>query len=411
MSSELHPVARDERVEVLDVLRGFALLGILLVNFWGPAGTATPRLDALIGDVLGALVDSSIYPLYAFLFGLGFALQLERAQRRGRATAHLYLRRMIVLFLIGTFHFVFLWEGDILVTYALTGLLLIPLHKLPQRAVLALVFVLALLNLNRDSVRTTVNEWRHGDRDRSERLVAEASQEESRIILNHRMLASTSAAGYGPTTVGRWKWYAENIRKWSDPLNLLLRDVLVFFLVGLLVGRARILQEPARHTRALAVTAAVGFGCLLGGNLLTRVMQVDTSFRSHAAVYAGDLGGTALYIAGIALLYTHAPKLRSTFRILAQPGRMGLTNYLMQSVAMGLLIMPYGLGWRPGVTAFLIVKLIFFFGVQVTFSRWWLGRYQYGPAEWLWRSLTYGAAQPLRLRPHANSTKVPVAAS
>ena len=189
MSTELQPVARGERLELLDALRGFALLGILMVNFWGPPGTAMPALDAFIGDVLGALVDSSIYPLYSFLFGLGFALQLERAQRRGRPTAHLYLRRMIVLFLIGTVHALFIWEGDILVTYALTGLLLIPLHKLSQRGVLALVFVLALLNLNRDSVRETVNDWRYGDRDESQQLVAEADQEESRIILNQRMLA------------------------------------------------------------------------------------------------------------------------------------------------------------------------------------------------------------------------------
>ena len=396
MQTDLQPVPRTQRIELFDVLRGFALLGILVVNFLGPAGTTIPAVDGLVSDLLGVLFDSSIYPLYSFLFGLGFAVQLQRAQRSGRATAHFYLRRMLALFIIGTIHAVFLWEGDILVTYALMGLLLIPLHKLPQKAVFALVIVLAAVNLNRDTVHTNVEAWRLRDADEATLLQHAAAKEESRIILNRRMLASAGAAMYGPVTAARWTWYAESIRKWTDPLTFLLRDVLIFFLVGLLVGRARILHEPARHFRALAITTAVGFACLVGGNLATRMMNVGAGFTTHAAVYAGDLGGTAFYIAGIALLFVNVPRARRWLSVFAAPGRMGLTNYLMQSVAMTLIIMPYGLGWKPGTTLWLLVKLVFYFGVQVMFSRWWLNRYQYGPAEWLWRSMTYGSLQPLR---------------
>lgn len=410
MQTELHPVERNERIDLFDVLRGFALLGILVANFLGPAGTAIPRIDALVSDLLGVVVDSSIYPLYSFLFGLGFAVQLERAQRRGRATAHLYVRRMTALFLIGSAHAVLIWEGDILVTYALTGLLLIPLHKLPQRTIFAIVIVLAALNLNRDAIRTRVDEWRLRGADQMTLLRDAATREESRITLNHRMLASTGTAMYGPVTAGRWKWYAESIRKFADPLTLLLRDVLIFFLIGLLVGRARILHDPTRHRRKLQVTAAVGFVCLIGGNLATRTLGGDGGLLFRAAVYAGDLGGTALYIAGIALLFTGVARARPVLRVLAAPGRMGLTNYLMQSVVMTLLIMPYGLGWQPGTTVWLVAKVAFFFGVQVMFSRWWLERYQYGPAEWLWRSLTYGALQPLRIRPGVPEPRVPVGA-
>src|SRR5688572_15489959 len=99
MQTELRPVARKERIELFDVLRGFALLGILVVNFLGPIGTTMPAVDGLVSDLLGVVFDSSIYPLYSFLFGLGFAVQLQRAQRTGRATAHLYLRRMLALFI------------------------------------------------------------------------------------------------------------------------------------------------------------------------------------------------------------------------------------------------------------------------------------------------------------------------
>jgi uncharacterized protein len=410
MQTELQPVERSERIDLFDVLRGFALLGILVANFLGPIGTAIPRVDGLVSDLLGVLVDSSIYPLYSFLFGLGFAVQLERAQRRGRATAHLYVRRMLALFLIGTVHAVVIWEGDILVTYALTGLLLIPLHKLPQKAIVALLIVLAALNLNRDTVRTRVDEWRLRSADQATLLHEAATKEAARITLNHRMLASTGAAMYGPVTAGRWKWYAETIRKWADPLTFVLRDVLIFFLIGLLVGRARILHDPVRHRRKLAIAASIGFVCLVGGNLATRMMGNDHGVIFHSAVYAGDLGGTTLYIAGIALLFTSVARARAMLGLFAAPGRMGLTNYLMQSVVMTLLIMPYGLGWQPGTTVWLIAKVVFFFVVQVMFSRWWLARYQYGPAEWLWRSLTYGALQPLRAPRAVAETRTPVGA-
>ncbi len=409
MHAELQPTGHTERIELFDVLRGFALLGILVVNFWGQPGTMMPEVDAFVSDLLGAFADSSFYPLYSFLFGLGFALQLERAQRRGRATTHLYVRRMLALFLIGTVHAVLIWEGDILVTYAVTGLLLIPLHKLPQKAVLALVVVLAALNLNSTAVRARVDAWRQNDTNVATRLTQDAVQEEARITLNHRLLASGAGASYVPVTIGRWKWYAETIRKFADPLTILLRDVLVFFLMGLLVGRARILHEPARHRRTLGLTAIVGVTGLVGGNMLTRVMQLDAGFLSRAAVYAGDLGGTALYISGIALLFVSVPRAQPVLAVLAAPGRMGLTNYLMQSVVMTLVLMQYGLGWQPGTTIWLALKLCFFFGVQVLFSRWWLARFQYGPAEWVWRSLTYGTRQPLRIPRSVRAPQMAVA--
>ena len=393
------------------MLRGFALLGILTVNFWGRPGTFMPSVDTLAGDLLGAFADSSFYPLYSFLFGIGFAVQLDRARRRGGNAAHLYLRRMLALFLIGTVHAVFIWEGDILVTYALLGLLLIPLHRLPQKGVLALVIVLAALNLNGPRVQARVDAARHAGEDASAQLTSAAVDEEARITLDHRMLASGAGASYVPVTIGRWKWYAQQIRGWTNPLTFLLRDVLVFFLIGLMVGRARILHEPAAHRRTLAITALIGFLCFVGGNAITRVMPLAGGFFAGVIVAAGNLGPTALYIAGIALLFSSVPRARQILSVFAAPGRMGLTNYLMQSTTMTLLLMPYGLGWQLSTTVWLALNIAFFFGVQAPFSRWWLARFQYGPAEWLWRSMTYGERQPLRIRHAAADTPVTVAAS
>ena len=129
----LTPVASSERVELIDILRGFALLGILTVNFWGTSGESVRRLDLILSKTLDIVVSASFYPLFSFLFGLGFAVQLQRARARGAGIVLTYLRRMLALFLIGSFHAIVIWDGDILTWYALFGLVLIPLHRLSDR--------------------------------------------------------------------------------------------------------------------------------------------------------------------------------------------------------------------------------------------------------------------------------------
>jgi hypothetical protein len=131
-------------VELIDILRGFALLGILTVNFWGWSGESARSLDRIVSLVLDIAVSSSFYPLFSFLFGLGFAVQLLRARERGAGISALYLRRMLALFLIGAFHAIVVWQGDILVSYSLIGILLILLHRLSDRWLLTIAAVVLL---------------------------------------------------------------------------------------------------------------------------------------------------------------------------------------------------------------------------------------------------------------------------
>jgi uncharacterized protein len=118
-------------------------------------------------------------------------------------------------------------------------------------------------------------------------------------------------------------------------------------------------------------------------------------------------GLTAFYVTSIALLFTFTALGRRALGVFAHPGRMGLTNYLMQSVVMTAMSESYGFGWAPSTTAWLVLNVAFFFAVQVPLSRWWLARYRYGPVEWLWRSVTYGSPQPFRLK-SAVRTAAPV---
>jgi uncharacterized protein len=407
-STHLQPVAENERVMLLDVLRGFALLGILLVNFTGTQGTLMPGLDALVSKALAALISESFYPLFSFLFGLGFAMQLARAGSRGSGASLLYLRRMLVLFLIGTVHATLIWAGDILVRYAITGLLLIPLHRLPQKAVLALSVVLFATLLNGPAVRSQVESWRGAQRGEAAELILAARAQEERIAENrHRLIAETGAS-YAVTSANRWTAYARQIRSYGDWLSWVLNDVLFCFLVGLMVGRARVLQEVARRRRTLLIAASTAFVTACAGLLANAAMDLPTGFLATAAWFAENYGMTAFYICGIALLYTFSGHAHRVLSVFAAPGRMGLTNYLTQSVIMTWLSMSYGLGWEPSTAIWLMLNLGFFFGVQVPLSRWWLKRFRFGPAEWLWRSVTYGRKQPMKLaRPASTMETAP----
>lgn len=397
---QLQPVASDERIGLLDVLRGFALLGILLVNFKGETGAVMPVVDGIVSRILVVFVAESFYPLFSFLFGLGFAVQLARARQRGSAASILYVRRMLILFMIGTVHAVFVWGNDILVRYSIAGLLLIPLHRLSQKSIFAISLVMLFAILNGDALRARAESWRAGNDGGAtlELYTAEGLGGEG-IGVNQRTLRSEVAdPSYLQMTVSRWKDYVIILRAHGDWLNWVLNDVLLCFLVGFMVGRARVLQEAASRGRMLSISALAAFVVSASGIIAMSRFDLSPGFLHSVAWHAENFGMTAFLVSTIALLFTFTVAPRRALAVFAAPGRMGLTSYLSQSLVMTWMSASYGLGWRPTTTIWIAVNLLFFFGVQVPVSRWWLARFHYGPAEWLWRSLTYGAAQPMVVR-------------
>jgi uncharacterized protein len=411
----LHPVDAPERIALLDVLRGFALLGILLVNFTGDFGTTAPGVDEVVSEALTALVSGSFYPLFSFLFGIGFALQLANASARGRRVYHLYLRRMAVLFLIGTVHAVFIWSGDILVRYAVLGLLLIPIHRLPRNAILVLAAILLLAQLNRATVRTALTgSATVADASPGQSMLEPARSEGEAIFENQLRLAEADASTsrwtwYGLAVRGRWLSYRDGLRSYLDWLTFPLADHLLYFLIGLWAGKTSLLRDIETKRRGLLVAGAIGAVVGLLGYFSQRSLELQPGFYLNLAERAANLGPTILYVAGLSLLYAGRGRVRHFLDRFAAPGRAALTNYLLQSVVMTLVYERYGLALSLSTTVFLVVHFFFFFGVQVPASRWWLSRYQFGPVEWLWRSVTYGRVQPLRL-PAVRSLQQPLPA-
>ncbi len=403
----LTPVAASERVELIDVLRGFALLGILVVNFWGVSGDSVRAVDKIVSEGLDILVSDSFYPLFSFLFGLGFAVQLLRGRERGAGVVGVYLRRMLVLFLIGSFHAVIIWRGDILVDYAIAGLLLIPLHRLRDRWLLPIALLPLVLGLYGERVRSFAANIGGGPRaaEIAElRTITRFERKRDHNNVDQRMAAKTGvgrAESFAAAVALRWHAYAAGVRS-NLSRNFVLNEIICFFILGLIVGRRRILQEAERHRQALAWTMGVTAAVAIAGGLVAYLVEPEAQPLERLGWYASDYGTTAFYIAAISLAFISLPRAAARLRIFAAPGKIGLTNYLMASVVMTMLFSRYGAGLRePTTTIWVLMNLAFFFGVQVPFSRWWVAHFRFGPAEWLWRSVTYGARQPMRLEASA----------
>ena len=416
-ASPARPVKSSERLLLLDVLRGFALCGVFLSNtvtqFSGQvfvprqaAPTDSP-LEPVLDTVLGVLVNGKFLTLFTFLFGLGFSIQLSRATERGLPITPLYSRRLGVLLLIGLVHLLGFWHGDILHFYAVIGFLLLAFRHRSDRTVLtwaaALLLVVPLLVpvIARFGPLLVLGPEAATALSRAARASGAELRAQTFAALSTGTFleAQLASASYALRTYWR---------------PLLVVDVAVIlgkFLLGLLAGRYALLHDVQRrrawHHRLLGwglVLGALGHGAIAGLQHLRALGLLDPA-KDHGMLLMawlhelGFLGLAAVYVAGLALLFQH-PAWRRALSVLAPAGRMTLTNYLTQTVLGLCLFQGYGLGLMGRLPPSRLVALAaVILAAQVALSRAWLARFHFGPAEWLWRSLTYGLPQPLRRHP------------
>lgn len=361
-----------ERIVVLDVLRGFALFGVLLVNMLDFSSSAL-RTDTLgiRGSELDQFVDVAIaffaitkfYLLFSFLFGVGFAVQMRRMHTTNRPFVGFYLRRLLFLFLIGLAHAVLIWDGDILRLYAAAGVLLLVVRNWTDVALLRLAGGIALLGLGVFSLVPY------------EAATTMTSPEQVRLF---------SEGSY-------FELVAYRLGQQVVVLDIQIPMVLVMFLVGLVVGRAGLLDQPQRYQPLLrqAWKWALPLG-LVGNALFLAGFEAKSMWLISVGIHIGAPLLSFVYAAWV-LLY--ADKLR----FFAPVGQMALTNYLAQSLIATTLFYGYGFGLYDRVLPVVMLLLVVaIFAAQTMFSRYWLSRYRFGPMEWLWRSLTYGQWKPWR---------------
>ncbi len=386
------PVAISERVEVIDVLRGFALLGIVIVNMGAFKGSSFGSLrDAGVLDQAASWLvafgfQTKFYVLFSFLFGYGLSVQMNRATARSAPFVPRFLRRLLGLLLIGLVHAVLLFTGDILVTYALLGLILLLLRNASNTALLRIAAILITATVLLLAVFGVV-------------LAASAAGAPD---ANAAITGSAAAYRGTPADV-----IGERIREYPGTLAFALfgqgPTALAMFLVGLWAGRRRLLERVDDYLPLLRRVLSVGLAVGVPGALIWATFRVingftfDANFLWAAAFdFATAPFLSAVYATTIMLLYRNATW-RRRLAPLAAVGRLSLSNYLLQSLVAALVFTGYGLGLYGQVgAAWGLALSITIFAVQVPLSAWWLGRFQFGPAEWLLRSFTYGKVQPLR---------------
>lgn len=396
------PTTAADRSDVLDGLRGFALIGILVTHvpdfsgytFMSPDQQAAldhTGLDQLLAAGLEMFVRGKFLSLFSLLFGIGFAVQLERAIRRGDRFEVRYFRRLAALGLIGACHAA-LWYGDILKDYALLGFALLATSRLRPAAV-ALVAVAAL------ALRAAWPFVVAAIAPAIAPLLGGGSDDSDSFFRIAQNLISQD-----PTVAFAANLDLVRIKALQLVYEGRFLSILCMFFTGALIGRLGLHRDLPQHKTifwwTLCVCAPIG---LIGNAMLLSLAEVDASSFPPSSTWVRAQTIFAVAVPALTLAYAAAFALvwassgGRVLRALTAAGRTALSTYFSQTLLGVALFYGVGLGLhgRIGLTGCFLTALVIF-AVQSLAAAAWLRRFQFGPLEWAWRCVTYGA--PVRLR-------------
>lgn len=425
------PVAEGDRIGSVDVLRGVAILGILAINivaFAMPlAALGNPMIygrESLLD--MGTWVFTHLFfeqkfiSIFSMLFGAGLALMAGRAEARGQRFRGRYYRRLMWLLLIGMVHAYLIWYGDILVTYALCGLIPYPLRKRSPRTLIIIGVILLLvppiltslfgkaMESTRDQAteiaalvesgaeitseqETVQNEWENTRKrmaptpeDLTEQI--DAMRGDYGAILDHQIPQAVIIQIFTLFMYGLWR-------------------VVGLMLIGMALMKLGVLsakRSPSFYRRTMAI--GYGLGLPLSGYGAWSLIEHDFDpihaflFGSHVTYVASLL--VALGHIALVMWLCQSDRLSGLRARLAAIGRAALSNYLLHSVVMTAIFYGWGIGLFGHLSRFALMGFVVaMWLLQLAISKPWLERYRFGPMEWLWRSLTYWRRQPMRRRP------------
>lgn len=389
------------RYDILDALRGFALFGICFANIPFFAGWIFVGPDAK-HDFLGAglydafilfIVDGRFYTIFSFLFGLGFSLQLSRLQSKTNSnSSYFYLRRLALLLCIGFIHLTFFWAGDILLLYAVLGFVLLFMRNIADNKLIIIAVILLLLPVPGyllfwiANVEPSLGMYQlAGYLVNGEQSVGSFFNGFYESVITPNMLRYFELnPALGVARIGYF------VDTWRLP------KVLAVMLIGMWAGRQLLSGRLLENKDLIRKTILYGLAIGLPSSVVYTYLSGLNSFQAHSieglwSVIAYLLAVFPLGFAYLAIFAQLWHKHANWLKVFAPPGRMALTNYLMQTL-IGITIF-YGIGFNLSITygplSFALVACsIFIF--QVIFSNVWFKYFQFGPVEWTWRVLTYG---------------------
>lgn len=400
------PVDLSERIESLDVLRGFAVLGILIMNIqsFSMIGAAYANPTAY-GDLSGAnlwvwvvshvLADQKFMSLFSMLFGAGIVLFCQRAESKGARPAVLHYRRNLWLIVFGLLHAHLLWYGDILFSYGVCAMIVYPFRKCPP----PVLFNLGVLSLTVCALLYLFFAW----------SIPYWPEEQYRVSVEQHW-APTAEIIDEELAAYQGSWMEQNTVRM--PASLMMQTFVLFIFVGwraggmMLIGMALfkwgILSGKAprfAYRLMLAAGLLIGFPLVVFGawmNFREGWAYDYSMFLGSQFNYWGSVLVAFAYVAGV-VSFVQSRRARRVQARLAEVGRTAFSNYILQTLICVTLFYGLGFGWfgrveRIGQIGIVVAVWM----LQVWLSHWWSRRFRFGPLEWLWRSLTYWRVQPMK---------------
>lgn len=404
------------RYESLDAIRGVAVMGILAMNIVAFALPFSAYTNPLAGGPAGNLdlatwffnfvfVDSKMRGLFSVLFGASTLLVIESATASGRSAAALHYSRMLWLGVFGLIHYYFIWFGDILFLYALCGLLLFVFRNLSVKGLVIwaiLFFFLAILLLGSPWLMFALAE--------AGKLPPDATEQIHKDLVRLNADMGPGAASYARDVATHLGSYGSIVAQKLGPKAtdtfvqalMFLWETMGLMLVGMALFKSRMLTgewDAARYRKwaligfLIAVPPLVGLAWYQYANGFSAVSAFGASLSlSMPFDIAATIGWAALIMLLIRTAASEAVRAR-----LAATGRMAFTNYLATSVVMTTIFYGYGLGLFGSVGRTALYLFCFgMWGAMLLWSKPWLDRFNYGPLEWIWRSLSRWQLQPMR---------------
>ncbi len=409
--TSITPVKDSDRSLILDVLRGIAILGIFINNIYGFSGYgnlteaskqqfSTYPIDNIISFLQIMFVEGKFYSLFSLLFGIGFSIIIIRNEQKGINAFKVFYRRLTILFLIGAAHIYFLWDGDILLLYAMLGFVLPLFKKCSDKRLLICAAVLILSPLAIDVIKILL-QVNPGDFLQS---IAEGIDKRTGVPIDDGWRTYLYKDGSGWQ---EWRNYQSSsfIYRYQFLLNNnRIPKVMCMFLIGFYVGRKMMYANLSNYATLFKKLMLWGFIIGIPASFAMTWFEVDGKNVYQSVWGLLDTFFYAIGVVPLSLAYVSAvclfwikTKGINKLNVFAPVGRMALTNYLLQTIFGVLIFYGFALGVGQKIGPVYFIPIAFgFYLLQVHFSNIWLKHFQFGPLEWLWRQLTYGKRLPLR---------------
>ncbi|MCQ4087815.1 DUF418 domain-containing protein [Saccharibacillus sp. JS10] len=377
------PMSLQERIHFLDIVRGFAMLGIIIANYFLIVESVKGfemGSSNIVQTFVSQFVDGKFVTLFSFLFGVGFMIFMNRAVTRVKNPNTLFARRLTILLGFGILHITLVWVGDILAFYALTGFLLLGFYKCKPQTILRWIIALISLQLLIPIVSAIYQSFMPQSSDMSGFVD---------FVLN----SHNSNLTYLQSITARWV----DMKVMFSTAFSTVYSMFLMYLLGVYFVKMEFFKDMIAKrqlwmriwivcTIAFVVTESVSLFTNYSGEPAGIAMQL-----SSVLMQSGGLAGSMFYMSTLAMLLLFIPGSQKVLMLFTKVGRMSLTCYLLHSIIGTWLLLGYGLNLATRIQPVgTLMMAIAVYAFLTLFSTFWLKKFKYGPMEFVWRKLTYG---------------------